>query len=85
MEEARKNIDSEVSKFVDNTIEYMQKEKQLMLTNLTIPKVRTVIKDQHVVVVVRGINYRDDLQAIGPYIEEMGPVLIGVDGERMRF
>lgn len=80
MEEARKNIDSEVSKFVDNTIEYMQKEKQLMLTNLTIPKVRTVIKDQHVVVVVRGINYRDDLRAIGPYIEEMGPVLIGVDG-----
>lgn len=80
MEEARKNIDAEVFKFVDNTIEYMQKEKQLMLADLIIPKVRTPIKDRHVVVVVRGINYRDDLRAIGAYIDDMNPVLIGVDG-----
>ena len=80
MEEARKNIDAEVFQFVDNTIEYMQKEKQLMLADLIIPKVRTPIKDRHVVVVVRGINYRDDLRAIGAYIDDMNPVLIGVDG-----
>jgi len=80
MEEARKNIDAEVFQFVDNTIEYMQKEKQLMLAALIIPKVRTPIKDRHVVVVVRGINYRDDLRAIGAYIDDMNPVLIGVDG-----
>lgn len=80
MEEARKNIDAEVFKFVDNTIEYMQKEKQLMLADLIIPKVRTPIKDRHVVVVVRGINYRDDLRAIGAYIDDMNPVMIGVDG-----
>ena len=80
MEEARKNIDAEVFKFVDNTIEYMQKEKQLMLADLIFPKVRTPIKDRHVVVVVRGINYRADLRAIGAYIDDMNPVLIGVDG-----
>lgn len=80
MEQAKANIDTEVAKFVDNTIEYVQKEKDLWLTEFTIPKIKTDMMDRHVVVVVRGINYREDLSVIGSYIEEMNPVLIGVDG-----
>lgn len=80
MEQAKANIDNEIDKFVDNTIEYMQKEKDLWLTEFRIPKIKTAIADRHVVVVVRGINYQEDLSVIGSYIEEMSPVLIGVDG-----
>ncbi len=74
MEQAKANIDTEVAKFVDNTIEYVQKEKDLWLTEFTIPKIKTDMIDRHVVVVVRGINYREDLSVIGSYIEEMNPV-----------
>ncbi len=80
MDQAKKNINHEIAKFADNTIEYMEKEKDQILSNIIIPKVRTQIQDRHVVVVVRGINYREDLRAIGAYIEERNPVLIGVDG-----
>lgn len=79
-EEAKKNLNHEISKFVDNTIAYMEKEKDEMLTGVIIPKVKTDMQGKHVVVVVRGLNYREDLQAIGAYIEEMNPILIGVDG-----
>ena len=80
MEQARKNLDREVSKFVDNTIAHIQKEKHLILDNVIIPKVRVNLAGRHVVVVVRGAGYRADLEAIGSYIEDMNPVLIGVDG-----
>ena len=35
---------------------------------------------RHVLVVVRGHDYREDLAALRPYIREYRPVLIGVDG-----
>lgn len=80
MEYAKQNMNIEVAKFVDNTIEYIHKEKQLILHNIIIPKIKTNISNKHVVVVVRGINFREDLKAIGSYIDEMDPILIGVDG-----
>ncbi|MFY9202080.1 MAG: putative cytokinetic ring protein SteA [Limnochordia bacterium] len=80
MEQARKNLDLEVSKFVDNTIAHVQKEKDLILDRMIIPKIRTKLLDKHVVIVVRGASYRADLEAIAAYIEDMKPVLIGVDG-----
>ncbi|HHX01905.1 MAG TPA: hypothetical protein GX739_04445 [Firmicutes bacterium] len=80
MDRARKNLDQEVSKFVDNTIAHVQKEKDLILDKVIIPRIRADLKDRHVVVVVRGASYRADLEAIGAYIEDKDPVLIGVDG-----
>ena len=35
---------------------------------------------KHVVVVVRGSGYKNDLQAIKDYIEDYKPIMIGVDG-----
>ena len=35
---------------------------------------------RHVLVVVRGYHYKDDLATLRPYIREFRPVLIGVDG-----
>ncbi len=69
-----------LDRFVQNTLEYARREKGIILGSLTMPKLQTVIRDRHVLVVVRGKNYREDLKAIMHYIDEVKPVLIGVDG-----
>jgi uncharacterized membrane-anchored protein len=40
----------------------------------------TQIEGRHVLIVVRGYDYRSDLQALRPYISEYRPLLMGVDG-----
>lgn len=77
---AYENIGVELDRFIDNTIEYAKKEKGMILGELEIPKMKTKYSGKHVLVVVRGHNYKDDLEAMISYIEEMKPVLVGVDG-----
>src|SRR6266508_3382393 len=45
-----------------------------------IPTLKTSMRDRHVLVVVRGHDYRKDLSTLRGYIREFRPVLIGVDG-----
>ncbi len=77
---AEENIDIELEKFIKNTLDYANKEKGFILGNLKIPTISTQIKGKHVLVVVRGQNYREDLSTIISYINEVNPILIGVDG-----
>lgn len=74
------NIETELERFIENTLEYAKKEKGLVTGNIPIPKTKTKIKGKHVLVVVRGKDYKRDLEAIRSYINEVKPVLIGVDG-----
>lgn len=74
------NLDQELDKFIDNTLEYAKREKQLILGLRDLPPLETSIWGRPVVVVVRGRGYKEDLQAILNYIRENNPVLIGVDG-----
>jgi len=78
--QAKNNISKELDKFIENTLEYAKKEKDMILNGITIPKLKTQIKGKHVVVVVRGQNYKEDLETLQSYINEEKPVLIGVDG-----
>jgi len=80
LKEIRKNLDSELDKFIYNTLEYAVKEKDLLLGSLVIPDVKTQFNGKRVLVVVRGQNYRDDLTIIKSYIDDVNPVLVGVDG-----
>lgn len=80
LEKARENIEYELDSFIDNTLEYAKKEKKFILGEIKIPPVKTRIDGRHVLVVVRGKDYKNDLNAIRSYIEEVKPVLIGVDG-----
>ncbi|HHT45965.1 MAG TPA: hypothetical protein GX004_01550 [Firmicutes bacterium] len=77
---AEKNLKQQLDLFVQNTLDYARKEKDLILKNLEIPDIRTKLAGKHVLVVVRGKNYKKDLQTIRSYIKEVKPVLIGVDG-----
>jgi uncharacterized membrane-anchored protein len=76
----RANLDRELDKFIDNTLEYARKEKELILGLRELPPMETAIWGRPVVVVVRGRDYKRDLGAILSYIKEARPVLIGVDG-----
>ncbi|MGE5552766.1 MAG: putative cytokinetic ring protein SteA [Betaproteobacteria bacterium] len=77
---ARAHLSEELDRFVENTLEYAKREKGLILGNIPLPEVETRLKERHVLVVVRGSDYKEDLAAIRGYIEEVRPVLIGVDG-----
>lgn len=80
LREIRKNLGSELEKFLHNTLEYAVKEKEMLLGSLNLPEVKTKFEGRPVLVVVRGQNYREDLTIIKSYIDDVNPVLIGVDG-----
>lgn len=80
LEDSKTNLGAELEKFAANTLSYVTKEKSLLLDPTNLPDVPTTINDRHVLVVVRGESYKEDLAIIRTYIREVKPVLIGVDG-----
>ncbi|MDR1773552.1 MAG: hypothetical protein LBR30_01580 [Clostridioides sp.] len=80
IKKAQENISVELDHFIENTIEYAKKEKGFILGDVEIPDVKTKYLDKHVLIVVRGHNYKEDLNAIISYIDEVKPILVGVDG-----
>ena len=78
--DAQSNLISLAEEFIDNTLEFAQREKGFVLGDVEFPPLETKIAGRHVVVVVRGHNYRADLLTLRSYISEVKPVLIGVDG-----
>lgn len=80
MEIAKENIGVQLDKFARNTIEYLEKEKDLLTEQMWVPEVKTNFYGRHVLVVVRGYDFKEDIETLRPYIHEMKPVLIGVDG-----
>ncbi|KAB3537398.1 hypothetical protein F8154_03665 [Alkaliphilus pronyensis] len=78
--DAENNLDNELERFIDNTLHYADKEKKLLLKDTEIPKTSISIMGKHALVVVRGRDYKEDLETILPYIKQEKPVIIGVDG-----
>lgn len=79
---ARQRVNRELEKFAENTLEYLRKEKHLLVDDLDLPDVPIDFRDRHVLVVVRGHDYKDDLLLLrrSGYLQEMRPLLVGVDG-----
>ncbi len=80
LEEAKNNLGSELELFAENTLTYVAREKSLLLDPAILPDVETIINGRHALVVVRGESYKEDLAIIRSYIQDVRPVLIGVDG-----
>jgi uncharacterized membrane-anchored protein len=80
MDEARAGLSTQLEAFTANTLEYLRQERDLLLDGIGVPDVHTAMDGKHVLIVVRGYDYREDLVALRPYIREYRPVLIGVDG-----
>lgn len=77
---AHQQLDQTLSAFIDNTLLYAGWEKDLFLKPLRKLPLRTGMGNRHVVVVVRGKHYREDLRALASYIKEYRPILVAVDG-----
>jgi uncharacterized membrane-anchored protein len=80
MNEAKAGLSTQLEAFAANTMEYMKRERALLLDGVGVPDVATRIDGRHVLIVVRGYDYKEDLQALRSYIRDYRPVLIGVDG-----
>lgn len=80
MKESEKNYTLEVEKFINNTLDYAKKEIDIIVKDIQVPELRTNLQNRHALIVVRGHDYKEDLHAIKSYIQEVKPVLIGVDG-----
>jgi len=78
--DAQAAMGEELERFVRNTMEYLQVERDLVLRGEGLPELKTKLKGRAAVVVVRGHEYRQDLRTLRPYISDMHPVLIAVDG-----
>ncbi len=80
MAEAREGLSVQLESFAANTMDYLRRERELLLDGVGVPDVSTVIDGRQVLIVVRGYHYKEDLVTLRPYIREYRPVLIGVDG-----
>ncbi|MGB9813852.1 MAG: putative cytokinetic ring protein SteA [Thermovenabulum sp.] len=77
---ARQNMDKYLIDFVENTINFIKKNEDLITSNYKVPETKTNLKGRHALIVIRGHEYKEDLLILRDYIEEMKPVLVGVDG-----
>lgn len=80
MAEAKTGLSAQLEAFAANTMEYMRRERGLLLDGVGVPEVRTSFEGRHALIVVRGYDYKADLRALRAYIREFRPVLVGVDG-----
>jgi len=80
MAEARAGPAVQLEAFAANTMEYLRRERELLLDGVGVPDISTRIEGRHALVVVRGYHYREDLQTLRSYVREYRPVIIGVDG-----
>jgi len=79
-EERRREIGDALEAFARNTVEHMVEERELLAGKLELPQFRTDFRDRPALVVVRGVDHRKDLRALRPYIRDVRPALVGVDG-----
>ncbi|TVT51352.1 thiamine pyrophosphokinase [Amycolatopsis rhizosphaerae] len=79
MIEAKAGMSTQLEAFSANTIEFLRRERTLILDGVGVPEVRVPLRDRHVLVVASGKGHAAELKALKKYIAEHRPVLIGVD------
>lgn len=81
LDDSREAVGAALESFARNTVEFMLREKELLFSNLEVPReISRRIRGRHVLVVVRGYDYREDLAALDPYLRDARPFVIAVDG-----
>jgi len=77
---AEMSVGEELERFVVNTMDYLQAEGDAILRGEGIPETRTDFRGRHVLVVVRGHDFKQDLRTLRGYIGDVKPLLVAVDG-----
>jgi len=79
-EARRREIGEALERFAKNTIEHMREERELLAGRIELPRFTTDFRDRSTLVVVRGVGHQRDLRALRPFIRDMHPVIVAVDG-----
>lgn len=82
LETARSSMGDELQRFAENTLNYIQREGHLLIDEPDIPEIPVDFKGRQVLVAVRGVDYKQDLELLrrSGYLKEQRPLLVGVDG-----
>jgi len=80
IEESKRRLGRHLGDFAANTMELLEAEKEILLEHVELPNIATKFHGRHVLIVVRGHDYKRDLMALKSYIREIKPVLVAVDG-----
>jgi uncharacterized membrane-anchored protein len=79
-EARRREIGEALERFARNTVEHMREERELLAGRIDLPRFATDFRDRSTLVVVRGVGHQRDLRALRPFIRDMRPVIVAVDG-----
>jgi uncharacterized membrane-anchored protein len=76
--EAKSGLAHQLEAFAANTIEFMRRERSMLLDGIGIPDLEVRLNDRQVLVVGVGYDHEAELKRLKPYIKEYRPVLVGV-------
>lgn len=79
-DERRREIGDALEAFAKNTIEHMLEERELLSGRIDLPRFDTDFRDRPALIVVRGVDHQKDLRMLRPYIRDVRPRIIAVDG-----
>jgi uncharacterized membrane-anchored protein len=79
MIEAKAGMSAQLEAFAANAIEYMKRERSLLLDGVGIPDISTRIAGRQVLIVAASADTKAELKSLKKYISDFHPVLIGVD------
>lgn len=79
MIEAKAGMLTQLEAFSANTIEFLRRERALILEGVGVPELDVSMRDREVLVVAPGHGHVADLRRLRRYIVEHRPILIGVD------
>ncbi|MHA6794191.1 putative cytokinetic ring protein SteA [Pseudonocardia bannensis] len=76
--EAKSGLTHQLEAFAANTIEFMRRERSLLLDGHGVPDVDVELANRQVLVVAAGFDHAAELARLKNYIREYHPVLVGV-------
>ncbi len=79
-EDSRRTVGESLEAFATNTMSHILEERDLLAGKIDLPDFDTDLRDRPVMIVVRGADHQKDLRALRPYVRDVKPALIAVDG-----
>ncbi|HVK25831.1 MAG TPA: putative cytokinetic ring protein SteA [Actinokineospora sp.] len=79
MVEAKAGMSAQLEAFSANTMEFLRRERTMILEGIGVPQLTTIMKDRQVLVVAPGHEHVADLKLLKRYLGEHRPILIGVE------